>query len=81
MATAILTLRILPEETKAKLDKLAQATHRSKSYLAEKAIARYLDLDLEAWQVGEIEQAIQEADRGDFANPSDMTDLLKKYAG
>ncbi|MFP5409223.1 MAG: CopG family ribbon-helix-helix protein [Gammaproteobacteria bacterium] len=78
MATAILTLR-LPEETKAKLDKLAQATHRSKSYLAEEAIARYLDL--EAWQVGEIEQAIQEADRGEFAKPSDMTDLLKKYAG
>ena len=78
MATAILTLRV-PEEIKAKLDKLAQATHRSKSYLAEEAIARYLDL--EAWQVGEIEQAIQEADRGDFANPSDMTDLLKKYAG
>lgn len=78
MATAILTLR-LPEETKAKLDKLAQATHRSKSYLAEEAIARYLDL--EAWQVGEIEQAIQEADQGDFAKPSDMTDLLKKYAG
>jgi len=78
MATAILTLRV-PEETKAKLDKLAQATHRSKSYLAEEAIARYLDL--EAWQVGEIEQAIQEADRGDFANSSDMTDLLKKYAG
>lgn len=78
MATAILTLRI-PEETKAKLDKLAQATHRSKSYLAEEAIARYLEL--EAWQVGEIEQAIQEADRGDFAAPSDMTDLLKKHAG
>jgi RHH-type rel operon transcriptional repressor/antitoxin RelB len=78
MATAILTLRV-PEETKAKLDKLAQATRRSKSYLAEEAIARYLDL--EAWQVGEIEQAIQEADRGDFASPADMADLLKKYAG
>lgn len=78
MATAILTLRV-PEETKAKLDKLAQATHRSKSYLAEEAIARYLDL--EAWQVGEIEEAIQEADRGDFAKPSDMADLLKKHAG
>ncbi|KVW99701.1 CopG family ribbon-helix-helix protein [Thiobacillus denitrificans] len=78
MATAILTLRV-PEETKAKLDKLAQATHRSKSYLAEEAIARYLDL--EAWQVGEIEQAIQEADRGDFASPSDLANLLKKYAG
>jgi predicted transcriptional regulator len=78
MATTVLTLRI-PEETKAKLDKLAQATHRSKSFLAEEAIARYIDL--EAWQVGEIEQAIQEADRGDFAPPSDLADLLKKYAG
>jgi predicted transcriptional regulator len=77
MATSVLTVRI-PEETKAKLEKLAQATHRSKSYLAEEAIARYLDL--EAWQVGEIEQAIQEADRGDFASPADMADLLKKYA-
>ncbi|PKO70908.1 MAG: CopG family transcriptional regulator [Betaproteobacteria bacterium HGW-Betaproteobacteria-17] len=78
MATTVLTLRI-PEETKAKLDKLAQATHRSRSFLAEEAIARYIDL--EAWQIGEIEQAIQEADRGDFVNPSDMADLLKKYAG
>ena len=78
MATSVLTVRI-PEEIKAKLDKLAQATHRSKSFLAEEAIARYIDL--EAWQVGEIEQAIQEADRGDFAKPSDMADLLKKYAG
>ena len=78
MATSVLTLRI-PEEIKAKLDKLAQATHRSKSFLAEEAIARYIDL--EAWQIGEIEQAIQEADRGDFASPSDMADLLKKHAG
>ena len=78
MATSVLTIRI-PEETKAKLDKLAQATHRSKSFLAEEAIARYLDL--EAWQVCEIEQGIQEADQGDFATPSDMADLLKKYAG
>lgn len=78
MATAVLTFHV-PEEIKAKLDKLAQATHRSKSFLAEEAIARYIDL--EAWQIGEIEQAIQEADRGDFANPSDLADLLKKYAG
>ena len=78
MATSVLTLRV-PEEIKAKLDKLAQATHRSKSYLAEEAIARYIDL--EAWQIGEIEQAIQEADRGDFATSSDLEGLLKKYAG
>jgi RHH-type transcriptional regulator, rel operon repressor / antitoxin RelB len=78
MATAVLTLRV-PEEIKDRLDKLAQATHRSKSFLAEEAIARYLDL--EAWQIGEIEQAIKEADQGDFAKPADMANLLKKYAG
>jgi predicted transcriptional regulator len=78
MATAVLTLRV-PEEIKDRLDKLAQATHRSKSFLAEEAIARYLDL--EAWQIGEIEQAIEEADQGDFAKPADMANLLKKYAG
>lgn len=78
MATAVLTLRV-PEEIKDRLDKLAQATHRSKSFLAEEAIARYLDL--EAWQIGQIEQAIEEADRGDFAKPADVANLLKKYAG
>ncbi|MBU1222414.1 MAG: CopG family transcriptional regulator [Gammaproteobacteria bacterium] len=75
MVTTALPLRV-PEEIKTKL---AQARHRSKSFLAEEAIARHINL--EAWQVGEIEQAIQEADRGDFATPSDMTDLLKQYTG
>ena len=78
MATAVRTLRV-PEKIKAKLDKLAQSTRRSRSSLEEEAIARYIDL--EAWQIGEIEQAIQEADRGEFATPSELADLLKKYAG
>ncbi|MCU0811568.1 MAG: ribbon-helix-helix protein, CopG family [Thiobacillaceae bacterium] len=77
MATAVLTLRV-PEEIKDRLDKLAQATQRSESFLAVKAIARYRDL--ETWQLGEIEQAIAEADQGDFAEPGDMASLLKKYA-
>jgi predicted transcriptional regulator len=78
MGSAVLTIRV-PEEIKAKLDKLAEATQRSKSFLAEEAIARYLDL--EAWQIGEIEQAIDEADKGDFAEPAELQALLKKYAG
>ncbi len=78
MATAVLTVRV-PEEIKTKLDKLAQATRRSKSFLAEEAIARYLDL--ESWQIGEIEQALEEADRGDFASASELANMLKKYAG
>ena len=78
MATSVLTLRV-DESIKAKLDELAHATHRSKSFLAEEAIVRYLEL--EAWQIGEIKQAIKEADQGDFAEPSEMATLLTKYAG
>jgi RHH-type transcriptional regulator, rel operon repressor / antitoxin RelB len=44
MDTAILALRV-PVEFKQQLDKLADATHRSKSWLAGEAIRRYLDLE------------------------------------
>lgn len=78
MNTAVLTLRV-PAEIKQQLDKLADATHRSKSWLAGEAIQRYLDL--EAWQVGEISQALAEADAGDFATDEEVTAIKTKYAG
>lgn len=78
MATIVLTVRV-SEEINAKLDQIAQATHRSKAFLAEEAIARYVEL--ESWQIAEIVQAIGEADRGDFASPAELAALRKKYAG
>ena len=78
METAVLTLRV-PVAVRDKLDQLADATHRSKSFLAGEAIQRYLEL--EAWQIGEIQQAIAEADAGDFASEEDVTALAAKYAG
>ena len=78
MATAVLTLRV-PRKSKERLDKLAQATQRSESFLAAEALARYLDM--ETRQTGEIEQPIAEADQGDFGKPVDIAGLLKKYAG
>ncbi len=77
MATATLTLRV-PVEVRNQLDKLAEATHRSKSYLAGEAIRQYLDL--EAWQIGEIQQAIKEADAGDFASDDEVNAILSKHA-
>lgn len=77
MESAVLTLRI-NTETKDKLDKLASATHRSKSFLAAEAINRYLEI--EAWQIGEIEQALAEADAGDFASDEQVAQLATKYA-
>lgn len=76
MDTATLTLRV-PVEIRDQLDKLAEATHRTKSFLAGEAIRQYLDL--EAWQVGEIQQAIKEADAGDFASDAEVDAIAKKH--
>ena len=58
---------------------LAEATHRTKSYLAGEAIRQYLDL--ETWQVGEIQLALKEADAGDFATDVEVEAIVRKYEG
>lgn len=78
METTTLTLRV-PIEMKERLDKLADATNRSKSYLAGEALRQYIDL--EAWQIGEIQQALKEADANDFASDAEVDAVVKKYAG
>ena len=78
MGTTTLTLRV-PTEMKERLDKLADATHRSKSYLAGEAIRQYIDL--ESWQIGEIQRALKEADADDFASDAEIDSVVRKYAG
>jgi predicted transcriptional regulator len=78
METTTLTMRV-PAELKEQLEKLADATHRSKSYLAGEAIRQYLDI--EAWQIGEIQMAIKEADANDFATNEEVDAIVRKYAG
>lgn len=58
------------------LEALSKATGRSKSWLANQAIEDYVAR--EAWQVAEIEQAIQEADAGDFATSDEMDNLFQR---
>ena len=77
METSTLTVRV-PTSMKEQLDDLASATHRSKSYLAGEAIRQYLDLEL--WQVGEIKQALIEADSGAFAAEDQVAAVMQKYA-
>jgi RHH-type transcriptional regulator, rel operon repressor / antitoxin RelB len=76
--SSVLTLR-LNNDTKDKLDKLANATQRTKSFLAAEAINRYLEI--EAWQIAEIEQAMIEADQEDFASDAQINTLASKHAG
>ncbi|MBN3209940.1 CopG family transcriptional regulator [Pectobacterium brasiliense] len=55
---------------------LGRITGRTRSFLAGQAIEDYLAR--EAWQIAEIEQAIKEADAGDFISPDEMDNLFKK---
>lgn len=68
----------LPEEMADTLVNLAKATGRSKSFLAVDALRDYLAR--EAWQIAEIEQALEEADAGDFATDEEVTATLNKWS-
>ena len=59
----VMTIRI-DEEIKERLDRLAKATARSRSFLAAEAIRNYLDV--QAWQIDQILQGIEEAETGKF---------------
>ncbi len=73
----ILTLRLDGALT-GKLDKLAAATRRSRSFLAAEAIRDYLALN--SWQIEEIHKALAEAERGDFAGDSEVKRVAKKWS-
>jgi len=75
-SSKILTLR-LDQQDRNRLEKLAKATNRSRSYLAAEAIREYLTLN--EWQVAEIKKAIEEADRGEFASDTEVKRLRKKW--
>ncbi|MHB0925789.1 MAG: CopG family ribbon-helix-helix protein [Gallionellaceae bacterium] len=62
------------------MSKLVKATHRSQSLnLGSEAIRRYVEL--ESWQIAEIQQAVTEADEGGFATDDEFNAVVKKYAG
>ena len=73
-----MTIR-LDAETKDQLDRLAQATQRSKSFLAAEAIREYIETN--EWQIEEIKAAIAEADAGDFAPEGEVKAITGKWNG
>jgi len=71
-----MTIR-LETELKNRLDELAKITDRSKSYLAAEAIREFIELN--EWQLGEIEQAVSEADGEDFAGEQAVKKVMRKW--
>ncbi len=61
MKTSVLTIRI-DEDTKKRLSRLAQATKRTKSFIAAEAIQTFLDTN--EWQIQSIHKGIQDAEEG-----------------
>jgi RHH-type transcriptional regulator, rel operon repressor / antitoxin RelB len=72
----VMTIRV-DRKTKSRLEKLAKAMERTKSYVAAEAIRAYVELN--EWQITEIKAALKEADAGDFANEREVQAVMKKW--
>ena len=71
-----MTIR-LDDDVKDRLDVLAEATQRNKSFLAAEAIRAFVETN--EWQIAQIQAGLQEADAGDFASDKDASALAKKW--
>ena len=74
MATEHLSLRI-PSTTKQRLEELANATGRTKAFLALDAIEKYLEV--EAWQISAIKDGINDIQN----NETYSLDEIKNHWG
>ncbi len=64
----------LPDELRERVDALAKATGRNKSYLLTEAISRYVDE--EAWQIAMVEEGIHSAETEPLTAQDDLVDDL-----
>jgi len=67
----------LEDEVRERLDRLAEATQRSKSFLATEAIREFVENN--EWQIRQTHAALQEADAGDFGGDKDIAALATKW--
>ena len=74
--TPVVTVRLEPD-LRERLDRLAKAQRRSRSYVASEAIREYVKVN--EWQILETQKALAEADRGEFASPKDVRRVLNKW--
>ena len=76
MKTATVSTKLDPQIA-TKLDLLAKATARSKSYLVAEAVEAYVEE--QAWQIEAIREGIKEADKGNFATDEEVKKTFNKW--
>ena len=64
--SASVTIRVDDAAKLEAVDKLAKSMDRSRNWVINRAIERYVAE--QSWQIAEIEAGIAEADRGEFAS-------------
>lgn len=74
--TTLISVRV-PEAVAKRLAALAEATDRSKSYMAAQAIEEFLVLH--EWQVKAIRKGIADADAGKLAGHKEALKILNKW--
>ncbi len=65
----------LPKGTKERLQELADATGRTKAFLAQDAIERYLEL--ESWQIKAIQEGLKAVDEGKMVSLENIKEEWK----
>lgn len=65
------------EEARDRLDRLAAALRRDRSFLINEAIEQYLAL--RDWQEARIRAGIEEADRSEFATDEEVEAVFAKW--
>jgi RHH-type rel operon transcriptional repressor/antitoxin RelB len=76
MPSATFTVRV-DRAAKKRLEKLAESTGRSRSYLAAEAINEYLDVN--EWQVAGIKRAIASFDRAEGIPHQQVKDWIASW--
>ncbi len=76
MTKATLSFRT-DEDIRDRLDRLARARRRDRSFLINEAIEQYLELS--DWQEAQIRAGIEEADRGEFATEEEVEAVFAKW--
>jgi RHH-type transcriptional regulator, rel operon repressor / antitoxin RelB len=73
---ALLSIRV-SQDLADRLEKLAQATERSKSYLAAQAIEEFVAL--QDWQVKAIKDGVAAAEQGELVSHEEALAALGKW--
>jgi predicted transcriptional regulator len=73
---ALVSLRIEDDLAK-RMNSLAKATGRTKSFIATQAIQEYLAL--QEWQVAAIREGIDAADAGEMVDHDDAVKVLNRW--